>query len=116
MLRSDTATWQRSAHATILVEEHHPDAASERTWSAVAALTFDGSDADPVVTGPAHERHHRQVRATVPRHRLVHHRPGGGWGPLCSVLGLDEPDEPLPHVNSSEQFRDRRRVRRDERS
>jgi hypothetical protein len=27
-----------------------------------------------------------------------------GWGPLCEFLGVDVPDEPLPHVNDRETF------------
>lgn len=112
--RDGTVTWQRSAHATILVEAHHPDGAFEQMWQAVAALTFDGPYTDPAVTGPAYERHNRQVRATAPSERLVVHRPGDGWAPLCAALGLDVPDETFPHVNTTEQFRERRAQRRGE--
>ena len=31
--------------------------------------------------------------------------PGDGWGPLCAALGVEIPDEPFPHVNSTEEFR-----------
>jgi hypothetical protein len=27
-----------------------------------------------------------------------------GWEPLCEFLGLDVPDEPLPHANDRDTF------------
>jgi hypothetical protein len=27
-----------------------------------------------------------------------------GWGPLCAALGIEPPDEPFPHVNTTEEF------------
>ena len=80
-------------------------------WLAVARLTFDGHYTNPAVTAPGYERHNAQVMATAPRRRLVAYRPGDGWEPLCDALGLDVPDEPYPHVNSTAEFQERRRVR-----
>ena len=42
------------------------------------------------------------VIAECPAERLLVHRPGDGWEPLCAFLGVDVPDEPYPRVNSSE--------------
>lgn len=114
--RSDTATWQRSAHATILDAQAHDAAGDERAdfatmWDAVAARTFDGSWSDPAVTGPGYERHNAEVRAAVPADRLVLYQPGDGWAPLCDALDLPIPDEPFPHVNTTDQFVERRRQR-----
>jgi len=108
--RRDTATWQRSAHETIFRSTNHDDRDFEAMWIAVAGLTFDGPYTDPSVTAPGYERHNAHVRAAAPAGRLVHHRPGDGWEPLCAALGLDVPDEPYPHVNSTEEFQARRRV------
>lgn len=108
--RADTETWQRSAHGTIFESENHHDDEFESMWLAVAALTFDGSYTDRSVTGPGYERHNRQVRATAPRNRLVLYRPGDGWEPLCAALGVEVPDEPYPHVNSTTEFRERRKI------
>lgn len=108
--RSDTSTWQASAHSTIFQSENHHDDDFEEMWLAVAALTFDGRYTDPTYTGRGYERHNAQVMATAPRHRLLTYRPGDGWEPLCAALGVDVPDEPYPHVNSTEEFQERRRV------
>ncbi len=42
------------------------------------------------------------VIAECPAERLLVHRPGDGWVPLCAFLGVDVPYEPYPRVNSSE--------------
>lgn len=103
--RSDTATWQRSAHATILDAESHAGRDEFLDmWDAVAGLTFDGHWSDPAVTGPGYERHNAEVRASVSPERLVLYQPGDGWAPLCAALELPVPDEPFPHVNTTEKF------------
>lgn len=113
--RDDTATWLRSAHATILQHDEDDDRGEfGEMWEVIAALTFDGAYTDHDITAAGYERHNRQVRATAPHERLVHYRPGDGWAPLCAALSLDVPDEPFPHVNSTEQFLSRREERRNQ--
>ncbi|HUA94526.1 MAG TPA: sulfotransferase [Acidimicrobiales bacterium] len=53
----------------------------------------------------AYTRHNEEVRRRVPEARLVQWQPGDGWGPLCRALGLPEPEEPFPHVNTTADFR-----------
>jgi Sulfotransferase domain len=53
----------------------------------------------------AYERHNDAVRAAVPSDRLLEWHPGDGWGPLCAALDVGLPDEPFPHVNTTEEFR-----------
>jgi hypothetical protein len=53
----------------------------------------------------AYEAHNARVRAEVPSGRLVEWRPGDGWAPLCAALGVVEPSEPFPHLNSTSDFR-----------
>lgn len=59
----------------------------------------------------AYERHNAAVRSEVPAERLVEWQPGDGWTPLCKALGIDDPDEPFPHVNTTEEFRAHREER-----
>ncbi len=49
----------------------------------------------------AYEAHNARVRAEVPPSRLVEWHPGDGWAPLCAALGLAEPAETFPHLNST---------------
>lgn len=53
----------------------------------------------------AYTRHNEEVRRRVPEARLVQWQTGDGWGPLCRALGLPEPEEPFPHVNTTADFR-----------
>ena len=53
----------------------------------------------------AYARHIEEVRSRVPPERLVEWRPADGWAPLCTGLGLAIPDEPFPHVNTTDEFR-----------
>ncbi|WP_176611391.1 sulfotransferase family protein [Actinomadura sp. WMMB 499] len=50
----------------------------------------------------AFERYVETVRAEAPADRLLVFDVREGWGPLCSFLGLEEPDEPFPHLNDSD--------------
>lgn len=45
------------------------------------------------------------VKERVPAERLLLHKLGDGWEPLCAHLGVPIPDIPYPHVNSTGQFR-----------
>ncbi len=59
---------------------------------------------DPEASKAIYERRLVDVRAAIPAERLVEWQPGDGWEPLCTALGLDVPDEPFPHENSTKQF------------
>jgi hypothetical protein len=61
----------------------------------------DGGDA----ARRAYDEHNAHVRATVPASRLVDWQPGDGWEPICHALDLPVPDDPFPHVNTTDEFR-----------
>jgi len=50
------------------------------------------------------ETHNRTVIEEVPPEKLLVYRPGDGWEPICSFLGVPVPDEDYPHVNTTAQF------------
>jgi hypothetical protein len=52
-------------------------------------------------------RHEAEVKATVPKERLLVHRASDGWAPLCAFLGAPVPDEPYPSENSRASFAQR---------
>jgi hypothetical protein len=52
-------------------------------------------------------RHTEQVKAAIAPERLLVWEVGEGWGPLCEFLGVEVPDEPLPHENDRATFLDR---------
>lgn len=111
--RPSAEAWWKSADETIfeLLRRPVPDAPELAEWKAwfetvPRILARNGVDvADATVSKAAYERHIHDVRAEVPSERLVEWTTGDGWAPLCQALGVSEPDEPFPHVNTTEEFR-----------
>ena len=69
--------------------------------------TFDGRLMDRDHAIAVYEANVARVRAEVPADRLIEFRASDGWAGLCEPLGVAEPDEPYPWVNTSEEFLDR---------
>jgi len=66
--------------------------------------TFADGNAEPAQLIEQMERHHEQVKATVPPERLLVWEVGEGWEPLCTFLDVSVPDGPLPHANDRDTF------------
>lgn len=106
-----TDGWWRSADATIWQVSRRPAPPDQMALAHLSMVkqmleqrfTPDWSDEGP--SKAAYERHNEHVRSTVPPERLVEWRPGDGWAPLCTALGLAIPDQPFPHVNTTEEFK-----------
>ncbi len=79
--------------------------AQRRLFLDMLYARFTPDWADEVAAKQAFVRHNEAVRAAIPASRLVEWRPGDGWEPLCSVLGVPVPEEPFPHVNTTADFR-----------
>ncbi len=62
------------------------------------------SNADPAEMAAGMERWNQDVIDSVPADRLLVWNPKDGWEPLCELLGLDVPSEPMPNVNDTENF------------
>jgi hypothetical protein len=108
--RDSPEAWWKSAEQTIfaaLDRDTPPEMAGWRDMAEAMLTSFDPrwSEAGPAMA--AYERHNANVRATVPAERLVEWKPGDGWEPLCSALGVPVPDETFPHTNTTEEFRAR---------
>jgi len=67
--------------------------------------TFGGRFEDRGYAIALFERHAEEVKRLVPAERLLVYDIREGWGPLCKFLGVEEPDEPFPHLNSATEFR-----------
>jgi len=74
-------------------------------WTAIAHNRFTPNTGDADAAKAAYEQHNADVRAQADPARLVEWQPGDGWEPLCAALGVDVPDEPFPHVNTTNDFR-----------
>ena len=69
--------------------------------------TFGGrsSDRDHAIT--VYQAHVQAVLKTVPPGRLLVHRLGDGWEPLCAFLKAPVPSAPYPSGNAVEAFKER---------
>ena len=75
--------------------------------------TFDGRLMDRDHAIAVYEANVARVRAEVPADRLIEFQASDGWAGLAEPLGVAEPEEPYPWVNTSEEFLDRWRNRPD---
>jgi hypothetical protein len=108
----DADAWWKSASETIfavLARGAPPDdPAGARELAMIKGLierrfTPDWQDGERA--GAAYEEHNALVRAVAPTRRLVEWHPGDEWAPLCAALGMDEPSEPFPHLNTTSEAR-----------
>lgn len=107
--RSSSEAWWRSANDTIFSgmagTSPDPEDPFTQMWTAICERRFTPEWRDQAAAIEAYERHNARVRAEAPRGQLVDWQPGDGWEPLCTALGVPVPDEPFPHHNSTEDFR-----------
>jgi hypothetical protein len=69
--------------------------------------TFGGKFEDKRHAIEVFNRHNEEVRRRVPQERLLVYEVKEGWGPLCELLGVEEPDEPFPRLNDAAEMRRR---------
>ena len=112
----DTDAWFRSANATIIELTRRTEDQEVATWTPemkawhsmhweLFATRFAPVPWDERTAKRAYERHNSEVRATVPANRLLEWHPGDGWEPLCERLGAPVPEEPFPHINTTDTWR-----------
>jgi hypothetical protein len=51
-----------------------------------------------------YERHTEEVKRTIPAERLLVWAPSDGWEPLCRILGVPVPSEPMQHRNERQEM------------
>jgi hypothetical protein len=108
-VRDSAETWWRSADRTVFAAMRRPPPPHLAAWGGMitdlwrTTMGEDWDDREGAMA--AYERHNAAVRQAVPADRLVEWRPGDGWEPLCTALGLAVPDEPFPHENTTAEFR-----------
>jgi hypothetical protein len=100
----DPEAWWRSAQRTIFPASQSAQGEWRAMIDELFAARFTRAIGDREACIAAFERHNAQVRAAVPRSRLLEWRAEDGWAPLCAALGVAVPDEPFPRVNTSEEF------------
>jgi hypothetical protein len=70
----------------------------------IAKRLFGGRPLDRDHVMAIYEAHVAEVQASVPSERLLIHQATDGWPPLCAHLGVETPDVPYPHRNTSAEF------------
>lgn len=107
----DPEAWFRSTQATIFPNAEPPDTPEPfaQMFRKVIGRLFDQRMADHDHVIDVYLRHNAEVRRCIPAERLLVYEVAQGWAPLCAFLGVPVPDGPMPQVNSTDEFRARRR-------
>ena len=108
----DADDWYDSVMSTIyptterLRDADDPELQAFGRWSqdVVWQYTFDGRLDDRAHVTGVFERHNEAVIATVPADRLLVFEARDGWPPLCRFLGVPEPEDSYPRINTRDQF------------
>jgi hypothetical protein len=106
--RESAHAWWQSFSATILPVMRRGSTPETATWHAMAEdmlFRFSPHYSDPTSAMTAYNAHNQAVRDVVDPGRLIEWRSGDGWSSICDRLGLPQPDEPFPHVNTTDEFR-----------
>jgi len=105
--RRSADLWWTSASRTIFegMENSPPgmEAWFEMAQTMMRRLTPEWPD--EAACKAAYERHNAEVRASVPKDKLLEWQPQDGWGPLCVALEIAEPQDPFPVTNTTADFR-----------
>jgi hypothetical protein len=106
--RESAGKWWESADETIFPVLRKPVQPEHEEWKQMVLgllVREIGADWDDAARAQAfYERHNEQVRRDAPADRLLEWRATDGWEPLCTALGVPEPDEPFPRVNTREEW------------
>ncbi|MCH9674811.1 MAG: sulfotransferase family protein [Gammaproteobacteria bacterium] len=109
----DPEDWYRSMSNTIYQrmmtarENGSNDARSQMAYELILNQTFKGRFTDKSFAIDVFNAHVAQVKAKAPAAQLLVLETGSGWEPLCEFLNVPVPDVPYPHVNKTEEFRER---------
>jgi hypothetical protein len=105
----DSDSWYRSAAATIMQRDEDTTPGGRMRRRIVWDGAFGGRFADRAHAVAVFERHQAEVRDRVPADRLLVYDVREGWEPLARFLGVSVPEEPYPHLNTTDDFVNRRR-------
>jgi len=85
----------------------HLRAQFEMIRKLIVEQTFDDRIEDREHAIAVFERHNRAVMDAISEERLLVHRPGDGWEPLCRFLDRPVPVHDFPRLNDTAEFRAR---------
>ena len=103
----DAEAWFASTQATIFSLHFRDD--TEDPWQRmvlkVISDLFDRQMTDKSKLISVYEQHNEEVRRAIAPERLLVYDVAQGWEPLCRFLEVEVPGEPMPKVNSTDEFR-----------
>ncbi len=108
----DPDAWWQSASSTIfpaMATTYFVPDAPDDGWTRMARgmmTTLSPRWQDEASAKSAYLAHNEHVRTTAPKDRFLEWRPEDGWGPICSALHLDVPNQAFPRVNTTTQARE----------
>ncbi len=103
--RSAESWWQSYEKTILQVIQADTETEESAPGSQLVSLrVFGGRPADREHCMAVYEANVARVKATVAPERLLVHKIGDGWEPLCAFLGVPVPDVPYPNVNSATDF------------
>lgn len=94
-------SWWESFEKTILAYMEKQGDPHSLVETLVARQVFGGRPIQREKAIACYEANIREVVATVPDERLLVHKLGEGWEPLCAHLDVAVPDAPYPSRNST---------------
>ncbi|TGP20249.1 MULTISPECIES: sulfotransferase family protein [unclassified Mesorhizobium] len=98
-------SWWESFAKTILPAIADSQDQESLGISLVSRKVFGGRADDRAHAIATYEANVEAVLDTVPAERLLVHKLGDGWEPLCAHLGVPVPAEPYPNRNTTKEFR-----------
>ncbi|RUT95464.1 sulfotransferase family protein [Mesorhizobium sp. USDA-HM6] len=98
-------SWWESFQKTILPAIAASQDQESLGISLVSKQVFGGRPQARAHAIAVYEANVEAVLKTVPAERLLVHKLGDGWEPLCAHLGVAAPDEAYPNRNSTKEFR-----------
>lgn len=103
----DAEAWFELTQATIFSLHFRDDTQDpwQRMVLKVISDLFDRQMTDKAKLIAVYKRHNEEVRRTIAPERLLVYDVAQGWEPLCRFLGVEVPSEPMPKVNSTDEFR-----------
>ena len=104
----DAGEWFESTRATIFSDrnrarvQHSPDL--QRFFDVVVNHEFGEKIHDRDFMIDYFNRHTEEVKAAIPKDRLLIYEAGSGWAPICKFLGVPVPATPFPKANTRDEF------------
>ncbi|RWM24534.1 sulfotransferase family protein [Mesorhizobium sp.] len=98
-------SWWESFAKTILPAISDSQDQESLGIALIAKQVFGGRPHDRAHAIAVYEANVEAVLRSVPAERLLVHKLGDGWEPLCAHLGVPVPAEPYPNRNTTKEFR-----------